>query len=591
MTPQLHGGIFPQSLRSHQNRPKAETDLQNLWMTWIDEGSENVAYIPPEGVAALPTSSGDTSKTDSWALGCLTISFINIDQPLQLVVRDMKRASVVEMFEMKQPLLPRLKAFYAGAEKQKDLVTGPNIESIRPVPHACDDFLHHCLKVDPAERWSLEQLRAHPFLDLGKSVDDLFAADMTYYKQVLPCTLTEANMQMDRLLGGEEILRRLLSEHGLPDSSPRYHPLQLADIWGFNVFDTEDRGLHFMQAEMQRFMVRRYQLNLETKQSTQPKYLNVKTRPVSFKIALTGTEPNNDELLKKLVLPERAGKNSQSYWASIISSAEKDKRPNRVVLGNKLKVFQLLIKEIAPQTENIIQHYAVKPENPTTELRIFTESEDAYTLLSGLLMTRRFRKTMIPGFTGQILSGLTILNYYGIVHKDIRCSNIRVDETKNIVKICHFEKASYHRWDSNLGTSITYPEGSAQFASKEMQELLAFDLNGRRADVGPATDVFSLGCTVIEMYTRQLPVWVYEKDGKLRQYHFSGGDDREVDFVRHTCALWNLQAMPDVSCLSDVMEPEMAEKAREFVRLCFAPSDERRSSEVLKWHPFVRSAL
>ncbi|XP_055351039.1 uncharacterized protein LOC129597492 [Paramacrobiotus metropolitanus] len=180
-----HGGIFPdnvvlpnfQSAVLGSSRP-----LLNLWTHWINASSSNVAFIPPEGVAALPASTGDTSKVDSWALGCLTIWFIDNEQPLELS-RHMRNVSHV--LDLKQPLLPRLQALYKNVGQHKKLFFGPKLKLARPVPSVCEDFLGRCLAVDPAKRWSLQQLRAHPFLDPSKSTEELFALDTALFKHQL----------------------------------------------------------------------------------------------------------------------------------------------------------------------------------------------------------------------------------------------------------------------------------------------------------------------------------------------------------------------------------------------------------------------
>ncbi|XP_055357468.1 dual specificity protein kinase zak2-like isoform X2 [Paramacrobiotus metropolitanus] len=358
----------------------------------------------------------------------------------------------------------------------------------------------------------------------------------------------------------DSLLNPVLKGCFISDPEKRFSAAQLItllhELYYFLFCKIEPR---FKQMELQRFKVERYSLERMTVEPNQPS----PEVASSEKIVLTGNDGDEDKLLRKVTLPGMIGSNNPPGWASVISPAKVDDTQQRVVLENKFKVFELLIKEIAPQTKNIIIHYAVKPENPMTDLRIFTENEDAYTLLSDMLKTRRFKTAMIPGFTGQILNGLLLLHQYGIVHKDIRCSNILVDEMKNIAKIAHFEKATYHRWDSNLGTSIKYPEGSSQFASKEMQELLAFGTNSRATEVGPATDVFSLGCT---------------------------GETTEGDFVRHMCALWSHGAKPDESGIRDANQPELEEKARAFVGFCTGPASERRSYETLKFHPFIRLA-
>ncbi|XP_055350959.1 dual specificity protein kinase zak2-like [Paramacrobiotus metropolitanus] len=335
------------------------------------------------------------------------------------------------------------------------------------------------------------------------------------------------------------------------------------------------------QTEMQRFRVERYNLLRIPEEPTPAE----PAEPNSLIPRFFGNDDNVDERLKNMTLPEMVTKSVQPDWVSIISPVRDDDAQQQTLLENKHKVFELLIK-FASQTKYIIHHYAVKPENPTTELRVFTVVEDTYMLLSTRITLRIFQREMISGFTGQILEGLAFLHQNGIIHKDIRCCNIYVD--RDIVKIAHFEKAAFHHKDSMLGTSITYPEGSSQFASKEMQELLAFDGSRRAGPVGPATDVFSLGCTVLEMYARKAPAWVYDNADKTSEkYKFLSGDRTEGEFVRHLYELWQRQAMPDVSGII----PEAAEKARDFVHACFMPSSDRSPCDLLKLHPFIRPPL
>ncbi|XP_055354374.1 uncharacterized protein LOC129600019 isoform X2 [Paramacrobiotus metropolitanus] len=180
-----YGGIFPENIFCGDSQAVTLGGVQNLlrlWMMWIDVSSRNVIYIPPEGIAALPDSTGDTSKSDSWALGCLTISLINNKVPPKLV-RCGRIGSTVKVFKMQQPLLPNMQAFYSGAKLQTGFVIGPKIDLVRPIPGACEDFLGHCLELDPAKRWSLQQLQSHPFVDLSKTVKDLCALDTMFFEE------------------------------------------------------------------------------------------------------------------------------------------------------------------------------------------------------------------------------------------------------------------------------------------------------------------------------------------------------------------------------------------------------------------------
>ncbi|XP_055350988.1 uncharacterized protein LOC129597458 [Paramacrobiotus metropolitanus] len=152
------------------------SNLLSLWNKWLEERSPNVAYIPPECLAALPHSTGDTSKVDSWAVGCLLIHLLKRGQPLTLK-RFLRNSSEKVNFELREePLLESLQRFYT-TDGEQGLVIGPAVPPIPNTPAACKDFLAHSLKIDAATRSSLAELRAHPFVDLSKSLDKLCALE------------------------------------------------------------------------------------------------------------------------------------------------------------------------------------------------------------------------------------------------------------------------------------------------------------------------------------------------------------------------------------------------------------------------------
>ncbi|XP_055333101.1 uncharacterized protein LOC129584778 [Paramacrobiotus metropolitanus] len=225
-----HGGIFPENISFDDNQAATlggVQDLLRLWTTWITEGSLNVVYIPPEGIAALPDSTENTSKTDSWALGCLAISLINNELPPKLV-RRARIGSNVEIFQMEQPLLPNLQKFFSGAKLQTGFVIGPKIDSNGPLPYVCEDFLGHCLELDPAKRWSLQQLHDHTFMNMSRSVEELFALNNTFLKETFELTKVRNH---PFLRGDDVMLPHQLGE--LVYKHSRNLEPQVVDIWRF----------------------------------------------------------------------------------------------------------------------------------------------------------------------------------------------------------------------------------------------------------------------------------------------------------------------------------------------------------------------
>ena len=100
---------------------------------------------------------------------------------------------------------------------------------------------------------------------------------------------------------------------------------------------------------------------------------------------------------------------------------------------------------------------------------------------------------LIQHYTQQILNGLEFLHSKGLVHRDIKPNNILVSKdgcckladfgcAKHLDELC--ERASY--------------SGTAIYMSPESH---------RQKDVGSKSDIWSLGCTIIEMANGFGPIW------------------------------------------------------------------------------------
>ncbi|XP_055351008.1 uncharacterized protein LOC129597469 [Paramacrobiotus metropolitanus] len=410
-------------------------------MKWIKEGSFNVAYIPPEAFAetAIPNSMGNTSKADSWALGCLTIWFVNIDQPLKLV-RHKRFASGVEVFKMEQPLLPKLQALYAGAGQQKNLVIGPKIELIRPVPCACDDFLGHCSELDPAKRWSLEQLRLHPFLDLSKSVDDLFAMDAIYYQQTLPFKemFTVTKVQKHPYLRSEDML--LTHQIGeLVYRNPGNRPPQVVDIMRFGIYATGEQTLS--------------------------KQRDLWTKAFGKMGEALAMEASTDVKTKE--------------WANVYRMRALQQDAGVATDGNK----------------NIVQHFGCQfVEHPDSalpmEIQVFSEHCAGGSFKDAA--EYRLPMDIIVKWTREALQGLKYLHGHRIVHRNINSSVILFSESsfKGTIKIGGFQYMRQLETDRTEQHAVSARQGhDGRFAAPEVVNSYAEDVN-----VGRKCDIWGLGC-------------------------------------------------------------------------------------------------
>ncbi|KAF8395803.1 hypothetical protein HHK36_019757 [Tetracentron sinense] len=96
----------------------------------------------------------------------------------------------------------------------------------------------------------------------------------------------------------------------------------------------------------------------------------------------------------------------------------------------------------------------------------------------------------VSAYTRQILNGLKYLHERNMVHRDIKCANILVDASGS-VKIADFGLAKA----TNLNDVKSF-QGSAFWMAPEV-------VNRKTPGYGLAADIWSLGCTVLEMLTHQ----------------------------------------------------------------------------------------
>ncbi|MED6148268.1 hypothetical protein PIB30_051522 [Stylosanthes scabra] len=160
----------------------------------------------------------------------------------------------------------------------------------------------------------------------------------------------------------------------------------------------------------------------------------------------------------------------------------------------------------------------------------------------------RLREPVIARYTEQVLKGLEYLHSRGLVHCDIKGSNILVGEG-NCVKIADFGLTK--RLNESAGVPLA---GTPAFMSPEAV---------RGEEQGYPCDVWGIGCTVIEMATGCSP-WPKVKDPVSMLYHV--GYSGEV---------------PEIPRF-------LSEEAKDFLEKCLRRNPrERWSASQLLNHPFL----
>ncbi|XP_008801037.2 mitogen-activated protein kinase kinase kinase 1-like [Phoenix dactylifera] len=199
--------------------------------------------------------------------------------------------------------------------------------------------------------------------------------------------------------------------------------------------------------------------------------------------------------------------------------------------------------------ENIVQYYGTDKED--SKLYIFIELVTQGSLAS-LYQKYRLRASQVSAFTRQILNGLKYLHDRNVVHRDIKCANILVHANGSI-KLADFGLAK----EITMFNMLKSCKGSVYWMAPEV-------VNPRKT-YGPPADIWSLGCTVLEMLTRQIPYPNLEWTQAL--FKIGRGEQPPI---------------PN----------NLSRDARDFISQCVKLNpDERPSAAQLLEHPFVMRSL
>ncbi|KAK7315084.1 hypothetical protein VNO77_33616 [Canavalia gladiata] len=199
---------------------------------------------------------------------------------------------------------------------------------------------------------------------------------------------------------------------------------------------------------------------------------------------------------------------------------------------------------------NIVQYYG--SETVDDKLYIYLEYVAGGSIYKLLQEYGQFGELAIRSFTQQILSGLAYLHAKNTVHRDIKGANILVD-TNGRVKLADFGMAKHITGQS---CPLSF-KGSPYWMAPEVIK----NSNGCNL----AVDIWSLGCTVLEMATTKPPWSQFEGVAAM----FKIGNSKE------------LPTIPD----------HLSIEGKDFVRKCLQRNPQKRppASELLD-HPFVKCA-
>ncbi|KAL5754852.1 hypothetical protein ACOSP7_023072 [Xanthoceras sorbifolium] len=164
-------------------------------------------------------------------------------------------------------------------------------------------------------------------------------------------------------------------------------------------------------------------------------------------------------------------------------------------------------------------------------------------------------ESIVRNFTRHIVSGLAYLHSKKTIHRDIKGANLLVDAS-GVVKLADFGMAK-HLTGQAADLSL---KGSPYWMAPEL--MISVMQRDNNSDLALAVDIWSLGCTIIEMYTGK-PPWS-EFEGAAAMF----------------------KVMRDTPSIPESLSAE----GKDFLRCCFRRNPaERPTASMLLEHRFLKN--
>jgi len=218
-----------------------------------------------------------------------------------------------------------------------------------------------------------------------------------------------------------------------------------------------------------------------------------------------------------------------------------------VALQRRIKELQRL------QHVNIVQYLGTSIEGQT--FNIFEEFVSGWVSLASMLKPYQFHEPLIKRYTTQILIGVTFLHERNIVHQSIKGENILVDGN-GVIKLREFGTAGLI--SELIGNSVVTDDSFLWMAP---EVLSGFNTKENKQDI------WSIGCTVVEMVTRK-PPWM----------------DQYPNIVSAKQSIGATKGGPPIP-------DNLSQHGKDFLSLCFSMNPyDRPTGRQLQQHPWLQQS-
>ncbi|XP_026070067.1 mitogen-activated protein kinase kinase kinase 2-like [Carassius auratus] len=201
--------------------------------------------------------------------------------------------------------------------------------------------------------------------------------------------------------------------------------------------------------------------------------------------------------------------------------------------------------------ERIVQYYGCLRDTHERTLSIFMEYMPGGSIKDQLKSYGALTENVTRKYTRQILEGVCYLHSNMIVHRDIKGANILRDSAGN-VKLGDFGASRRLQTICLSGTGIKSVTGTPYWMSPE---VISGEGYGRKADI------WSIGCTVVEMLTQRPPWAEYEA----------------------MAAIFKIATQPT----NPTLPPHVSDHCHDFLKRVFVETKQRPAAEDLLRHTFV----
>jgi mitogen-activated protein kinase kinase kinase len=174
-----------------------------------------------------------------------------------------------------------------------------------------------------------------------------------------------------------------------------------------------------------------------------------------------------------------------------------------------------------------------------------------------------FQETLISSYAKQILEGLKYLHDQRIIHKDIKAANILINDS-NIVKLADFGSAQ--QLERTL--TISLRPGNKNLSIYGSIPWMAPEVI-RQTKYGRKADIWSFGCTILEIAQGKAPWSEYNFDNPIAAIMKIGLSDE-------------IPKMPD----------NLSINLKNFIQCCLKrDANQRPHAKELLNHPFLLETL